>query len=253
MRTKKLLPKKVKVPKKVKAKKLPSSKRVSSSTNSFYNGKIFVYSLLLLIAILITVTASQQKQILTQYAQTAPTPVSSTSATPIFTIAPTSSVPTATVPPPPTVTPTFGCLGTSCAGTIAPTKVVVTVQPSSTAGVTIILPTNPNGKTPPGFFVSLIHRIGNWFSKFVRFGGNPPGNQNIPGTNINPASSMSGNLSGAKLQGNRKITIIPPAGSNNNATSGGSVTPPANQQNTLQNLLNLFGQLFGAKNVPPKN
>ncbi len=246
MKIKKLLPKKVK------AKKSSSRRRVSSSTK-FYSGKILVYSLLLLIAILITVTASQQQQISTQYAQTAPTPVSSTSATPIFTIAPTSSVPTATVPPLPTVTPTFGCLGTSCAGTIAPTKAIVTVQPSPTAGVTIILPINPNGKTPPGFFVSLIHRIGNWFSKFVRFGGNPPGNPNIPGTNVNPASSTSGNLSGAKLQGNRTITIIPPAGSNNNASGGGSVTPPANQQNILQNLLNLFGQLFGAKNVPPKN
>jgi hypothetical protein len=111
------------------------------------------------------------------------------------------------------------------------------------------LPTNPNGKTPPGFFVSIIHRVANWFSKFVRFGGNPPGNPNIPGTNINPASSTSGSLSGAKLQGNRTITIIP--GSNNNASGGGTVTSPAPQNNILQPIINLFNLLFKPKNVPP--
>jgi hypothetical protein len=235
MKTKKVLPKNVN-------NKRITSKRISSPKKSLYSGKILFYSLLLLIGLLITVVASQQRQLAIQYAQTAPTPISSTSATPLFTTAPTLA--------PPTVTPTFGCLGTSCVGTIAPTGITAAPKPSPTAGVTIILPTNPNGKTPPGFFVSIIHRVSNWLSKFVRFGGNPPGNPNIPGTNINPVSSTSSGLSGAKIQGNRTITIIP--GSNNSASGGGSVTPPATQPSVLQPFINLLNLLFKPNNIPPK-
>jgi len=224
--------------KKVSSKRIKSVKvslnKQTKSSKFFYNSKVLIYSLLLFIGLLITVVALQQQQISTDYAQTNPTLI------------------------PPTVTPTFGCLGTSCAGTIMPTGVTSapTAIPPTTAPM-ITLPANPNGKTPPGFFVSLIHRISNWFSKFVRFGGNPPGNPNIPGTGINPVSSSSGNTNVITIgagRGKNNATIIYPTSANKNpsGSSSGTVISPTPQPNALQSLINFINQLMSGNNTPKK-
>jgi|GEM_PF-4093646 len=210
--------------KKIKEKKVFTGKSNRNNPKSFYTSKTLLFSLVLLIGLLVTVVALQQQQIATQYAQTTNTTIS-----------------------PPTVTPTFGCLGTSCAGTILPiTKIPIT---PTTIPPMITLPTNPNGKTPPGFFVSLTHRVSNWLSKFVRFGGNPPGNQNIPGTGINPLASSSGVTNVITIgagKGKNNATIIYPTGAPKNASGGGSISipTPTPQPNVLQNLINLLSQLF---------
>jgi hypothetical protein len=175
---------------------------------------------LLIIGLFVTVLASRDRQITTQYAQTA--------------------VPTST-PGSATITPTFGCLGTSCVGT--PSAVTTTPRAASpSAGVTILVPVNPNGKTPPGLINSFSKRLRNWIRKYIHFGGNPPGNPNIPGTNINPLASPSGNV----------IIIGPGKGNNPNkqlvpvklATPSG-MTVPTNPRNIFQPVQDFLRRLFG--------
>ncbi len=205
--------------KKSASKIIPKAKKVQPFTIS----KVHLVVVLILFGFLAFAIA-QTKEDSIQYAQTAPSPSSASIS--------------ATVDPG-AVSPTYGCLGTSCVGSITP-SVAVTVSPSIMPSVapstipTISLPTNPNGKTPPGLIVSSFMRLRNWFSKMLRFGGNPPGNQNIPGTSINPIGSNSG-------------VPIPIVSLGADGSTSGSVTFPTGKKNgsLIEQFLTFFAQLFG--------
>ncbi len=191
------------------------------SKKLFISQKNIIIPAILLLIVFLTVSQLNQTQQTQQYAQE------------VYPLPSTTEI-----------SPTYACLGTTCEGSIAPTAaptVSEVVQPTLQPLPTLGLPTNPNGKTPPGQINSAFRRLGNWFKKYMHFGGNPPGNPNIPGTNINPMASQSG----------ARILLI---SGTPVATDGGvlDATQAARRQeenrNMMGGLIEFFNQLFGKKN-----